>query len=149
VGTLDFDAFGIDNRSGVIGFAKWAEERPELFEIERFPLEHRIPFRDRERYFQNLLDRTERIAPGDIVAIQGIKRDGKIHQHAILVEDVDPLTGFAFALADQMKRPRRRTWEGIMNEAPLRALFWHVKPKADLLLRLDPEKRAALTASGG
>jgi hypothetical protein len=148
-GGLDFDALGLLNRSGVIGFSLWAGDHQEIFDIERFPIAERIPFRDRERYFQNLLDRADTITPGDIVAIQGIKRDGNIHQHAILVEDVDPLTGFAYGLADQMKRPRRRTWEGIMNEAPLRALFWHLKPKADLLLRLDPERRAALAASGG
>jgi hypothetical protein len=27
-----------------------------------------------------------------------------------------------------MKRPRRRTWEGIMAEAPLRSLLFHVRP---------------------
>ena len=49
------------------------------------------------------------------------------------IEDTDPLTGFPDALADQMKRPRRRTWEGIMAEAPLRSLLFHVRPKPAVL----------------
>jgi len=73
-----------------------------------------------------------------VVAIQGKKADGLIHQHAILIEDTDPLTGFPDALADQMKRPRRRTWEGIMAEAPLRSLLFHVRPKERVLSSLVP-----------
>jgi hypothetical protein len=67
------------------------------------------------------------------VAIQGLKSDGKIHQHAILVEALDPLTGFPHGLADQMRLPRRRTWETIMAEAPLRSLLFRARPKAPIL----------------
>jgi hypothetical protein len=38
-----------------------------------------------------------------------------------------------------MKRPRRRTFEGIMAEAPLRSLLYRVRPD-DRLLGLDPGK---------
>ena len=40
-------------------------------------------------------------------------------------------------------RSRRRTWEGIMAEAPLRSLLYHVRPKPALLLKLDPQQPAA------
>ena len=76
--------------------------------------------------------------PGDVVAIQGLKADERIHQHAILVESVDPVTGFPMGLADQMKRPRRRTWEGIMAEAPKRSLLYRLRPSAELFQRMDP-----------
>ena len=76
--------------------------------------------------------------PGDVIAIQGKKADGKIHQHAILVEWADPITGFPSGLADQMKRPRRRTWEGIMAEAPLRSLLYRARPRDTVWTRLDP-----------
>jgi hypothetical protein len=72
------------------------------------------------------------------VAIHGKKADGKIHQHAILVEWSDPLSGFPYGLADQMKRPRRRTWEGIMAEAPLRSLYYRVRPQPAVFERVDP-----------
>ncbi len=145
VGRLDFDAFGIGNRAGVLAFETFAASKPELFDTRRFS--ERIPFRERERFFAYLVAHADTFMPGDVVAIQGLKADGHIHQHAILVEDVDPVTGMPFALADQMKRPRRRTWEGIMAEAPLRALLYHVRPKPELFLRLDPGEPRAHTAS--
>ncbi|MCK6538127.1 MAG: hypothetical protein L6Q84_34570 [Polyangiaceae bacterium] len=133
VGGLDFDQHGIKNRRSVLAFETFASEHPELFEHQRLKPEERIPFGERQRFFRFLLDQADRFKPGDVVAIQGKKADGLIHQHAILIEDTDPLTGFPDALADQMKRPRRRTWEGIMAEAPLRSLLFHVRPKPAVL----------------
>jgi len=138
-GGLDFDQYGIKNRRAVLAFEQFAKDTPELFEHERMKAEERIPFGERARFFRFLVDNADRFRPGDVVAIQGKKADGLIHQHAILIEDVDPLTGFPDALADQMKRPRRRTWEGIMAEAPLRSLLFHVRPKDRVLLALAPE----------
>ncbi|MCC6524796.1 MAG: hypothetical protein IT373_19225 [Polyangiaceae bacterium] len=144
VGGLDFNRLGIANRGGVIAFGSFAESHPEAFDFQRFGAAEHIEFRERGRYFRFLADRADEFAPGDVVAIQGVKRDGNIHQHAILIEDVDPVTGFAHALADQMKKPRRRTWEGIMAEAPRRALYYHVHPHADVLQKLDPGPRRSL-----
>jgi hypothetical protein len=111
VGALDFDALGIGNRAGVLAFGKFAESKPALFEFRRIPEAERVPFGERARFFAYLLEHADEFRPGDVVAIQGIKRDGNIHQHAILVESADPVTGFPYGLADQMKWPRRRTWE--------------------------------------
>ena len=46
-----------------------------------------------------------------------------------------------------MKRPRRRTWEGIMAEAPLRSLLFHVRPTDTILRSLvdDTEGQVATT----
>lgn len=136
IGGLDFDAYGIDNRSGVLGFERFARNEPELFVHRRIPDDERIPFADRERFFGYLREHAEDFLPGDIVAIRGMKRDGNIHQHAILIEDLDPMTGFASGLVDQMTRPRRRTWEDVMGEAPKRSLFYHLRPTPELLTQL-------------
>jgi hypothetical protein len=137
VGLLDFDDLGIKNRRGVLAFEKFAEDSPEVFDHVRFAPEERVKFAERERFFSYLVDHADRFRPGDVVAIQGRKGDGNIHQHAILVEDTDPVTGFPDALADQMKRPRRRTWEGIMAEAPLRSLLYRVRPKKTVMSALQ------------
>jgi hypothetical protein len=123
---------------GVIGFAERAEKHPEMFEVRRFVGNERIQFGERERFFKFLAEHTSEIHAGDVVAIHGYKRDDRIHQHAILVERTDPITGFAFALADQMRRPRRRTWEGIMAEAPKRSLLFRVHPKDEIFAAIDP-----------
>ena len=137
-GRLDFDDAGIRNRRGVIAFGAFAEAKPELFELRRYAGVERIPFGERSRFFGYLTEHADDVRPGDVVAIQGKKADGHIHQHAILVEWADPLTGFPSGLADQMKRPRRRTWEGIMAEAPLRSLYYRARPRDAVFERLDP-----------
>jgi len=142
VGRIDFNESGIANRRGVLAFGKFAEEHSELFEVRRFEGDERIPFRDRARFFGFLLDHADEIHAGDVVAIHGMKRDNRVHQHAILVERTDPLTGFPYGLADQMKRPRRRTWEGIMAEAPARSLLYRVRMLPSLITRLDPGEPA-------
>lgn len=128
---------------GVIGFGERAEKHPELFEVRRFQGKERIPFGERARFFQFLADHAGEIRPGDVVAIHGLKRDERVHQHAIFVERTDPITGFAYGLADQMRRPRRRTWEGIMAEAPKRSLLYRVRPTDAIFAAIDPREPVA------
>lgn len=137
-GRFDFDDSGIKNRRGVIGFGEFAEEHAELFEMRRFQGQERIPFGERSRFFAFLRDHADEVRPGDVISIQGMKRDNHVHQHAIFVERADPVTGFPFGLADQMKRPRRRTWEGIMAEAPKRSLFYRARPREEIFSKIDP-----------
>lgn len=138
VGQLDFNETGIVNRRAVLAFGEFAEKKPEIFETRRFRDEERIPFQKRQAFFTFLVDHADEVRAGDVVAIHGLKRDNRVHQHAILVERADPLTGFPYGLADQMKRPRRRTWEGIMAEAPARSLLYRVRPLPSVFARLDP-----------
>jgi hypothetical protein len=137
-GKLDFDEAGIQNRRGVMAFGAFAEARPDLFAVRKFVGAERIQFGERARYFAALVEHADEVRPGDVVAIHGMKRDERIHQHAILVEWADPVTGFPHGLADQMKKPRRRTWEGIMAEAPKRSLYYRVRPLDTVFARLDP-----------
>jgi hypothetical protein len=139
-GRLDFTELGIGNRAGVISFEEFAGTLPKLFETYRFEGKERILFRDRKRFFEGIMAHERAFLPGDIIAIHGPKPDGYIHQHAILIVDTDPLTGFPYLMVDQMRLPRFRTFEGIMAEAPLRSLFYQVRPKAELwaLLKTPP-----------
>lgn len=145
-GKLDFDREGVKNRRGVIALAGYAEARTDFFAYRAVPPAERIPFGDRARYFAQLLSLSEHFTAGGIVAIQGRKKDGLIHQHAIFVERTDPLSGFPYGLADQMKKPRRRTWDGIMAEAPLRGLFWIARPTPLLMARIAGEERAEVAS---
>src|SRR5262245_48531647 len=93
-GKLDLAEVGVSSQRGVIAFGKLAEQKPDYFDVRRFRDEERIQFRERTRYFNFLAAHADEIRPGDVVAIHGLKRDDRIHQHAILVEWADPITGF-------------------------------------------------------
>lgn len=128
-GRLTFDGLKVDRPRGVIALGKLAEAEPTLFEMRRFEGAERIPFGERAKFFRFLEEHADELAPGDILSIQGLKRDDRVHQHAILLEAIDPLTGFPYGLADQMRLPRRRSWEGIMAEAPKRSLYYRIRPR--------------------
>ncbi len=136
-GRLDFDEYDPKNNRGVLGFGEFAEEKTDLFEFRKFSGAERIPFQKREAFFGFLLEHANEFRPGDVLAIHGLKRDERVHQHAILLEELDPLTGFPSGLADHMKNPRRRTWEGIMAEAPKRSLLFRARPKDVIVQKLD------------
>ncbi len=146
-GGLDFNAYGIKNRRGVLALEDFGFEHPELFDGVRFKAEERIPFARRQDFFRYLEQHADDFAPGDIVAIRGVKGDGRVHQHAILLERTDPLTGFPYGLADQMSRPRRRTWEGIMAEAPRRSLYFRLRLKPEVLAKLASSEPGTFTAT--
>ena len=146
IGRLEFDAGLVKNRRSVVAFGHVGDASPELFSSVHFTPTERVPFRERTRFFDWLTERADDVRPGDVVAIQGKKADGKIHQHAILIEWRDPVTGFPAGLADQMKRPRRRTWEGIMAEAPLRSLLYRVRPTDAVIAKLAPASEVATAA---
>lgn len=146
VGRLDFDAHGIKNRRAVLAFGEFAESSPSLFQFARVPGDERIPFARRKEFFAYLLEHADDFGPGHVVAIQGRKRDGHIHQHAIFVEATDPLTGFPYGLFDQMKKPRRRTWEGIMAEAPARSLYYRARPTDTIWRSMDAEPGEVLAS---
>ncbi len=127
-GRLDIDSFGIENRRGVLGFGEFAASHADLFDVRKFVGKERIQFANRDAFFSFMIEHRDDFRAGDVLAIHGIKRDERVHQHAILLEYTDPITGFPSGLADQMKAPRRRSWEGIMAEAPKRSLLYRARP---------------------
>ena len=146
-GRLSFDSHGADRPRGVVALGKFGEDHPDLFEIRRFSGDERTPFGKREAFFDFLTQHADLFQAGDILSIQGLKRDDRVHQHAILLEATDPLTGFPYALADQMRLPRRRTWEGIMAEAPKRSLYYRLRPEEPIVAALRPPSDGNLPAS--
>ena len=146
-GRLDIDSFGVTNRRGVLGFMQFADSRDDLFDVRQFKGKERIEFARRNDFFKFIQDNVADFRAGDILAIHGLKRDERIHQHAILVEFVDPITGFPSGLADQMKAPRRRSWEGIMAEAPKRSLLYRARPIAPIRGPVEAEAVATRLAS--
>lgn len=128
-GQLDFDRFGLDNRRGVGTFVGFARSHPEWFEFSETSPEERLPFRARAAFFRDIYEHRDEYRPFDIVTIFGLRSDGKLHYHSFFVADRDPLTGMPIAVVANAGRPRIRSWENEMQNAPLRAIFAHIRPK--------------------
>ena len=129
VGKLNFDNFNLDNRRSVETFVTFAADHPEWFEVTEAAPEARIAFREHERFFADIFEHRDEYRPFDIVTIFGLRGDGKLHSHSFFVADRDPVTGMPIAVAANAGRPRIRSWENEMQNAPQRAIRAHIRPK--------------------
>jgi hypothetical protein len=128
-GRLNFDTFSLDNRRSVETFVAFTAAHPEWFDVSETPPEARIAFRDRAAFFADIYAHRDEYRPFDIVTIFGLRSDGKLHSHSFFVADRDPVTGMPIAVAANAGRPRVRSWENEMQNAPQRAIRAHIRPK--------------------
>jgi hypothetical protein len=128
-GALDFDAFGLDNRRSVETFVSFARAHPEWFEFTETTLAERVPFRERSAFFRDVYAHRDEYRPFDIVVIFGLRSDEKLHYHSFFVADRDPVTGMPIAVVANAGRPRVRSWENELQNAPQRAILAHIRPK--------------------
>ncbi|HET7539482.1 MAG TPA: hypothetical protein VFK05_06410 [Polyangiaceae bacterium] len=128
-GGLDFDAFGLDNRRSVEIFIGFARAHPEWFEFSETPLAERVPFRERTAFFRDVYEHRDEYRPFDIVTVFGLRSDEKLHHHSFFVVDRDPVTGMPIAVAANAGRPRIRSWENELQNAPRRSILTHIRPK--------------------
>jgi len=128
-GALDFDSFALDNRRSVETFIGFARVHPEWFEFSESTLAERVPFRERAAFFRDIYEHRDEYRPFDIVTVFGLRNDGKLHHHSFFVADRDPVTGMPIAVVANAGRPRIRSWENELQNAPLRGILAHIRPK--------------------
>lgn len=133
VGRLDFDTLGIANRRSVENLVDFAVAHPEWFELMLIPESERIAFAERSRFFRRLFELRADFQPGDVVAILGPRDDEKLHYHSFFIVADDPLTSMPTLVAANAGRPRIRTWEGEMQNAPRRSIMARIRPRLDWL----------------
>jgi len=133
VGRLDFDAMGIENRRSVENLIDFGTAHPEWFEILLIPETERVVLADRARFFRRLFELRSDFQPGDIVAILGPRDDEKLHYHSFFILASDPATAMPTLLAANAGKPRIRSWEGEMQNAPRRAIMARVRPRLEWL----------------
>ncbi|MBN2194151.1 MAG: hypothetical protein JW751_15145 [Polyangiaceae bacterium] len=157
VGRLDFTALGVDNRRSVKRFVDFAWAHPEWFDAYDLLPEERIPLHRREEFFAYLAEHADGFIPGDVVTIHGPRGD-EAHYHSFFVVAADPVSGMPILLAANAGRPRLRTWEQEMRNAPKRRIRSRVRPRLEWLeantapvgeLTLAPPPRTDTAATSG
>lgn len=129
LGRLRFDETEIENRRSVERFIDFARLHGEAFEVYDPAPEQRVPLRNRQQFFAAIYQARQQFRPGDVVAILGPRDDEKLHYHSFIIVDADPLSGMPTELAANAGRPRIRSWEGEMSNAPRRSIFARVRPR--------------------
>jgi hypothetical protein len=150
VGRLNFDDLEIENRRRVEQLIEFARSKPEWFELLEVPLVERVPLQDRRRFFARLYEQRRDFGPGDVVAILGPRDDDQLHYHSFFVLTRDPLTGMPTTLGANAGRPRIRSWENEMQNAPRRSIVARIRPRLEWLEHLvGPGDNGATESSAG
>jgi hypothetical protein len=136
VGRFDFDSLEMENRRSVEKLIEFAKQHPDWFELREIPLSAQVPLRGRRRFFERLYQERRDYRPGDVVVILGPRDDDLLHYHSFFVVAADPISGMPTWLAANAGRPRVRTWEAEMQNAPKRAIIARVRPRLEWLERL-------------
>jgi hypothetical protein len=128
-GRLDFRTLDIENARSVESFVRFAEEHPMWFDVLNLPEQERIAFGRRGEFFEYLRANRMKFRPGDVVTILGLRDDEKLHYHSFFIFMSDPVTGMPNLLAANAGRPRIRSWEGEMQNAPRRSIKSRIRPQ--------------------
>jgi len=136
IGRLDFDAVPIANRRSVEQLLVFAAEHPDWFDLLTIPEAERVPLGARGEFFRRLRHAHRDYDPMDVIAILGYRDDEKLHYHSFFVMRDDPLTGMPIWVASNAGRPRIRTWEAEMRNAPRRSVIARVRPRLEWLERI-------------
>ncbi len=129
LGRLRFDRASIANPRSVERFIEFARAQPESFDVWEPPPEARVPLRQRQQFFASLHRTRHQYRKGDVVAILGPRADEKLHYHSFFIVEKDPLSGMPTEVAANAGRPRIRSWEGEMSNAPRRSIVARIRPR--------------------
>lgn len=129
VGRLDFSALEITNRRSVDHLIEYARNKPQWFEVLEYPDRERIPFSERQRFFERVYRQRSEFQPGDVVAILGLRDDERLHYHSFMIVSNDVITGMPTSVASNAGRPRIRSWESEMQNAPRRSIIARIRPR--------------------
>ena len=132
-----------------------ADTFPFIAQLFSFKREDRVPFGEREGFFQNLWKHRDDLRIADIIVIYGLRSDGRNHYHSFYIYDTDPVYGMPITLTDQAGHARIRSWTSVMSTAPRRSVqhrirwnpFWVLNPEA-VELGFSIQRQAAQVARG-
>ncbi|MGC4070638.1 MAG: hypothetical protein QM784_39400 [Polyangiaceae bacterium] len=145
LGRLDFSRLEVENRRSVESLLTFAGQNPNWFELLVIPESDRVTFQNRRAFFDRLGAMYHEFAPLDVVAILGPRDDERLHYHSFFIVADDPVTGIPVWVAANAGRPRIRTWEGEMQNAPRRAIYARIRPTTAWLesIALAPDAETA------
>jgi hypothetical protein len=129
LGRLRFEDTEIENRRSVERFIEYARAHGEAFDVYEPAAEQRVPLRNRQQFFTTIYRARQHYRRGDVVAILGPRDDDELHYHSFIIVEADPVSGMPTELAANAGRPRIRSWEGEMSNAPRRSIFARVRPR--------------------
>jgi len=110
--------------------------REEGRDVERMDIarDDRVALQQGRGFARAMARIADDVRQGDALIIHGLRlQDMRNHYHAVLVLDVEPMTGVPMTVADNQGRPRLRTLTSAMRAAPLRSINHRIRVNFDAM----------------
>lgn len=124
---------GLPRRSiqGLLAYSADGEGVLQRHDVAR---RDRVALREGRRFARAMGRVADDIQEGDTLIIHGLReQDMRLHYHAVLVLEVEPISGVPMVVADNQGRPRLRTLTSALRAAPLRSIKYRLRPDFDAL----------------
>jgi hypothetical protein len=132
-GAIDFDKLEVGNRRSVASFTDFTIEHPDHFDVWEIPMAKRIPFLERDAFFDYLAEQADMFLEGDMITVHGYKEGGRPHYHSLMILEKDPVTGVPTLVGGNAVFAREQTLEGVMHISPKRSLRHRIRVKSKWL----------------
>lgn len=143
-GAVDITGWvGARQRRQVSMLVKTAQAHPERFKTLYYPVNERIPYGKTADFYGRLRTLSATTLPGDIVAIHGLKRDGRNHWHSFLIYDLDPIYNTPYLVIGNTGRVRIQPWHAVMRTGLGRGIVARMRWREDWLSGLERPQHAA------
>jgi hypothetical protein len=123
-GAVDFHRHEGFPRRSLRGLLAWAADEETPIARHDVPWRNRVSLSAGPAFVRAMVrEAPAHFAPGDLLVLHGIReQDMRYHLHALLLLDVEPVSGVPALVADNQSRPRLRTLESALRAAPLRSI---------------------------
>jgi hypothetical protein len=137
-GFLDFKTL-LGNERQVRRLVSYAKVNSDKFEVLSYGDGERVPYRMRGAFHERLQGWSKDVMPGDIVAIFGLRGDGRNHWHAFYVYDTDPLYNIPYLLIGNAGYAKISSWHDTMRSGPRRSIVNRIRMRPRWLETLQSE----------
>lgn len=133
IGTIDFEKLDIENRRSASTLANHFRDNPGIFSVFEVPEDQRVPFARRQQFYDYLLTNADKLDRNSVALILGMRPNGVVRYHSLVVISTDPVTGMPIELGENAGKPRIRSWNSAMRSAPKRSIRYIMTPELSWL----------------
>jgi hypothetical protein len=139
-GKLDFDDHDRRALRSIQTFARFAESKPDWFELRSPEPAEQIGIGWLEPLTEALLRSAGAYQSGDMVVVHGFTPwDARErHFHSFFIYETDPMSGFPLLVVGNAGRPTIRIWRIESNRTPKRQIVQRIRPRLEWLESILP-----------
>lgn len=138
IGALDLSRFEALDLRRVPNLIRFAESRPDWFDVVTTDPRERIALGRRERFFAAVERTPDFYRAGDILIVRGVTAADSehLHYHSFFIYETDPVSGVPIAIVGNSGYPHVWSLEDESRRAPERSIWHRIRLRPALLEKI-------------